>query len=167
MKAVLLFLFLFLSTTLFAEDIYLKNGTIYFNVKIIERNDSFITITINEGKSNILISDIEKIIDTPYNQNIAGSVKQGKIIYNEPLKIEDPNTIKISQKHFLIVSALAGLVAWDSFAEASQYPKGDDKTRKTVIAVAATVACVTALYFSFKNIEVNVKPNQLEAKYIF
>ncbi|MCZ7608889.1 MAG: hypothetical protein M5U17_01870 [Ignavibacterium sp.] len=98
---------------------------------------------------------------------IAGSVKQGKLIYNEPLKIEVPNTIKISQKLFLIVSALAGLVGWDSFAEASQYPKGDDKTRKTVIGVVATVACVTALYFSFKNLEVNVKPNQLEATYIF
>lgn len=165
MKTIALILLLTVYT--FAEDIYLKNGTVYYNAKIIERNETFITILINEGKSNIALSEIQNIVNTPYNPNIAGSVKQGKLIYNEPLKIEDPNTIKISQKHFLIVSALAGLVAWDSFAEASQYPKGDDKTRKTVIAVAATVACVTALYFSFKNIEVNVKPNQLEAKYIF
>jgi hypothetical protein len=165
MKTVLLFLFL--QIMLFAEDIYLKNGTIYLNAKIIDRNETYITILINEGKSNIALSEIQNIVDTPYNPSIAGSVKQGKMIINEIETKSDPHIIKVSQKHFLIVTALAGLVSWDMFSEASHLPKGDDKTRKTVIGVISGVACVTALYFSFENIEVNVKPYQLEATYNF
>lgn len=180
MKTILFLLLI--SFTLFAEDIYLKSGTIYFNAKIIERNESFITITVNEGKSNILLSDIEKIVETPYNPNIAGSVKQGKIIYNEPIKIQDPNTIKISQKPFLIVAALSGFLAWDYFSDVSDINKNIDKyklteellndaesqkTRKTIIGIVAAVGCAAALYFSFQEIEIKMKTNQVSLSYNF
>lgn len=165
MKAILMFLFLSLS--LFAEDIYLKNGTIYLNAKIIERNETFITITVNEGKTNILLVDIEKIVDTPYNPNITGTVKQGKVSFNVLEKTEDKNTLKISQKHFLVVTVLAGLVAWDSFSEASKLPKGDDKTRKIIIGTVSILASAVSLAISLDTIKITLDKNELNVSYNF
>ena len=172
----LVFIFLIFAINLFAEDIYLKNGTVYFNAKIIDKNDKFITITINEGRANIALSDIVQIINTPYDPAKPSYVNLGKPQY------EETNKTIISQKHFLVVAALAGFLAWDYFQSASdiqstidQYKKielnTDDlesqKTRKTVLGVVSAVGCIAALYFSFKEVEIKANPNKVTVSYNF
>lgn len=163
----LIFTFLIFSINLFAEDIYLKNGTVFYNAKIVEENAEYITITMNGGKSNISLDSILKIVRTPYDPNKASYVNFDNLKIEEPKKIEEPNKIVIHQKQYLVVTVLAAFLAWDYFSDASKLPKGEIKTRKTVLGVVSAVGCIAALYFSFKEVEIKANPNKVTVSYNF
>jgi hypothetical protein len=174
MKKVLFLFALFVCiSSAMAEDIYLKNGTYYLNIKITFESDEYVSFTgltvIDEETFRQLSqkyakTDIDSILRTPYNPGaysvFVDNPSAPKILQykSEPLKWST-NKPKYTYPNtpFLLLCGLSIFIAWDSFADASDISSQIDEfdkydinmghleSAKTRKVVIGAVATLTAL----------------------
>ncbi len=183
MLKTILIIFL-LCLPLMAQTIYLKDGTIYKNVKILEQHPDYLQIKVNNSIATLETKNIIKIDSIKYNPDLESQIIRTEI--QKPVVEVQKNKPDIKYyrpyKHLLWVSLLSAAVAWDSFTEVSNLNTTIDtfnkykldtggleseKSRKTYVGVAAAVVTVALAIISFKEVEVKPNDNGLALSYRF
>jgi len=187
MKTLIFALCLFTLST-FAEDIHLKNGSVYKNILITKKTDYAVIFTYNGGKMSVAVNDILKIDEVAYDVTKESAV----IINGEKLSDEfivkrfkfEPEAPKYIQPNInlILVSFLSGLYAIDNFIQSSTIQESIDnfkklkvtsaglekeKFRRTVYGIVATAICAISLYISVDRVEIKASPTSLSLSYKF
>lgn len=186
---ILFFTILFLSVSLYAENIHLKNGSTITNVKIMQTDDKgFVHYQLSDGRSLKVHSDaILKIDDIPFNESKASEITSGEInkIFHarDPQLIDAKNEPKYPNMILLPVSLIAFALTYDSFMAASDLSKSIDeykdipevdtgdlesqRTRKIIVGSVYLIAGIFNTFICFRTIEVSAKNNSLTLSYKF
>jgi len=187
MKKIFIVFFVF-SVVLFADNIHMKNGSVYFNVLITKKTDYAVIFNYNGAKTAVDIKDILRIEEIPFDVNVSSYFTYKGVKLTDPNPIEpfklksfEPETT-MPNKNFLLVSALSGVLAWDYFKEASditsmidEFKKNGIKTenlettrgRKVLIGIASALVCIASVIISFDTVEITATPNSLSVSYNF
>jgi hypothetical protein len=157
-------LFVLFSVTAYAQNIYLKNGHLYYNAEIIWQDTQSVKFTLNNKSFNIKMINIE---------SIAGKYNPMVISYEAdyaPPRVITPDfkpAVKYPHRDLLIVGFLSGIISWDYFAQASDTHPGPVKTRKLIIGIGAAASAIAAVIISFDSVKVLTSPNTLMVSYNF
>ncbi len=179
-----------------ADNVYLKNGNIYSNVKIIEEKEDYIVIKFNNEQGEIQRVSILKIEKAEYDPNKPSRLTGPGIIestQSQP-EIKKPGIKKPlimpeqhmqttrPYKNFLFVGLLSAVLAWDNFSDASNIGnminsyKGlnldtttleTQQTRKSIVGAVAAIIGIVAIGISFEEIEIKTNGNSLSLSYGF
>ncbi len=162
MKYIPFFLFFF-SITVFAQDIYLIDGQVYKNVRIVSEDSSQVTINFNNTEREIPISSILRIDRKSFKPFQPSKLENGISNDVSLLPKAKPNLIWLS------VGALALLNTWDSLSDASNLDSSIDafrkinsvtfkdvvdelesqKSRKLIIGYVSLAVAIATIYVAF------------------
>ncbi len=120
----ILFLILGLSWALWADNIYLKNGTVIQNCRIVLERENSYSIETGEGIKEISKKVIERIEIAPYDP-LRQTIVSGAIFAPEP---EAEAGGSYPNLKLLPVSVIAFTLGWHFFDSAGDL-QGDAKTR--------------------------------------
>lgn len=149
-------LILALSVCLFAHDVYLKNGEVIRNAKLIDTSGNSILVEINGAQREILKSEISKLDFVEYDPDKETEIIQAAKLHTGEQQTETAaNQQQIEKKGksnpvYFAVALVALATSIDAIAESDQLADGKDKTRKQIIGasmLAVSLGCF-ALGFS-------------------
>ena len=190
-----LFLSILLTSNIFSDNVHLKNGNTYLNVKIIEEKEDYIVIQFNKEQGTIQRVRILKIDKVDYNPNLRSRLTGPGIIepaLNQP-EIKQPEikqpimperhiqTVR-PYKNLLFIGILGAVLAWDNFSDASNIGSmisfyknlnmdvgtlESQQTRKTIVGAVAAIIGLAAIAMSMEEIEVKANGNSLTVSYGF
>ncbi|MCK9426159.1 MAG: hypothetical protein M0Q21_08985 [Ignavibacteriaceae bacterium] len=137
MKKVFVLLFLF-AVCVFADNIHMKNGRIFFNVRIIKTTDNMIEFQFNNLTKAVLLVDVLKIDTVPYNPSNITVIGDSLTDFEAQMKqnLQQKRTqlfqkqknqiVEVQQKLYIqlstpliLTAALAGLMSINYFLETS------------------------------------------------
>ncbi len=183
-----LFLFLLFPFILFAQNITLKDSTLYKNVLVLDTAGTIIKIQFNDVVGSLAKSTILSIDKSNYNPSQLSQIippKEKEIVAEKRMKsaIMDTHIKKIMPNtNIFYLSILSAAIAWDYFSQSSnlsdqitnyQQLKLDTSTlqseqsRKVIIGVVASVICVVTAIVGFQSVEVNAENSSLTLSYRF
>jgi hypothetical protein len=186
---------IFLAPNIFSDNVHLKNGNTYLNVKIIEEKEDYIVIQFNKEQGTIQRVSILKIEKADYNPDMPSRLTGPGIIEPAPdqPEIKQPE-IKQSliperqiqtvrpYKNLLFVGILGVVLAWDNFSDASDIGSminsyknlgldantlESQQTRKSIVGAVAAIIGLAAIAISMKEVEVKANGNTLTVSYGF
>ena len=190
-----LFLSILLTPNIFSDNVHLKNGNTYLNVKIIEEKEDYIVIQFNKEQGTIQRVRILKIDKVDYNPNLRSRLTGPGIIepaLNQP-EIKQPEikqpimperhiqTVR-PYKNLLFIGILGAVLAWDNFSDASNIGSmissyknlnmdvstlESQQTRKTIVGAVAAIIGLATIVMSMEEVEVKANGNSLTISYGF
>jgi len=167
---------LLVATMAMADNIYLKNGNVLMNVKILKQTDEWIYIESTKGKARINNSMILKIISIPFNPDV-----KSEVIEASPLLKQSSNT-KYPNLKLLPISVIAFALAWDYGSQINDISKSiksakengwpynyleSQRTRKRILFVGFIAAGIANAIISFQSVEVSATSNKISLTYRF
>lgn len=168
----LLVLILVFSTLLMADDVILKNGTVYKNVKIVGDVGTKVQLKTSFGLVEVEASQIEKIVSAPYDEKIPS------------LEIKPPKKQGISDIRYFTVplAVVGGYFAYSSFKKVSDLEKDIERANKnnesakdlitkkntsTALGVVFSAVAIVSIYFTIEPFQISASPNKLSLFYKF
>ncbi|MFA7360814.1 MAG: hypothetical protein WC139_07230 [Candidatus Kapaibacterium sp.] len=189
MKTLIFALCLF-TLSAFADNIHMKDGTIYLNVKIVSKNDFAVIFNYNGARASVAPNDILKIEELPYDPKVASSLIYKGVTLTEPTvigpfaykpKTNEPKTIQ-PNINFILLSLLSGLYAIDNFQQSSNLTETIDNFKKlklstkdlekqngtkTIIALTSSLICIVSIVIALETVEIKATPTSLSLLYNF
>lgn len=148
MKKVFVLLFLF-AVSVFADNIHMKDGRIFFNVRIIKTRENLIEFQFNNLTKAVMLIDVLKV-DTvtydPSNITVIGDSltdfeaqmkknlqqKRSQFFQKQPNKfveVQQKSSIHLSTP-FILTASLAGLLSINFFLESADISDNIDQFKK-------------------------------------
>jgi hypothetical protein len=170
-----------------ADDVHLKDGSVFRNVQVIDTLANSLRCRTAFGFSVQIIplNTIDRIVFSPYDANRASVFEDATVqrgVAQKPL--QQSSTTISSAKFLLPIGLLSFLLSWDYLSDASDLRKTMDnlktanvnadvssleasKDRKEMIGFTCAVIGVMAIVFSLQDLEISGNSNEIRLSYRF